>query len=369
MRKTLFVLLGLLCVLLSGCGHEADALGSTPQVSDVQPLAVTKAFKSVQPEMILPWQWPHDLAENHGLDGAVLDVLHSEYDATQVLASVIVKEGHILDEYYKPGYDESSIFTLQSCSKSITSALVGIAIDQGYIDGVDVPIAQYFPELLEAEDPAWRQMTIWNLLTHTSGFSSSDSAVWEQWRQSENWVDYVLSRPVTSAPGTVFSYSTGGSHLLAAILQEATGESAYEYGKRVLFGPLGMNSVQCGTDPQGISDGGNGFAMNVYDMAKFGQLYLNGGQWEGRQIISNQWVNDSTSVQFQRPSGSADYGYQWWVRTFGANRYPAYFAQGHGGQYIFVVPQLELVVVYTSNYTGSSSMYWQFMQDIVAACE
>ena len=157
--------------------------------------------------------------------------------------------------------------------------------------------------------------------------------------------------------------------MLAAILQQATGKTAYEYGKEVLFDPLDMDSVQCSSDAQGISDGGNGFSMNIYDMAKFGQLYLNGGAWEGEQIVPAQWVTDSTSLQFDRSTGSADYGYQWWVRTFGEQQYPAYFAQGHGGQFIFVVPQLELVAVFTSNHTGSSSMYWQFVEDIVAACQ
>ena len=129
-----------------------------------------------------------------------------------------------------------------------------------------------------------------------------------------------------------------------------------------------MESVTCDTDPQGISDGGNGFHMSIYDMIRFGILYLNGGVWQGQQIVPAQWVEDSTSLQFERSTGSADYGYQWWVRTFGDEAYPAYFAQGHAGQYIFVVPALELVIAYTSNHTGSSSMYWQFVNDIVAAC-
>ena len=144
--------------------------------------------------------------------------------------------------------------------------------------------------------------------------------------------------------------------------------TVYEYSKSRLFDQVGMDSPACGMDPQGICDGGSGFSMNVYDMAKFGQLYLNGGVWEGEQIGPADWVAASTSLQFKRSSGSADYGYQWWVRTFGQEQYPAYFAQGHGGQYIFVVPQLELVAAFTSDYTGRSSVYWQLMNDIVAGC-
>ena len=119
--------------------------------------------------------------------------------------------------------------------------------------------------------------------------------------------------PVSYTHLTVFSYTTGGTHLLSAILQKATGKTAYDFGREYLFDPVGMDSVQCDTDAQGISDGGNGFYMDVYDMARFGQLYLNGGVWEGRQIILQEWVQDSTSLQFKRSTGTADYGYQWWV--------------------------------------------------------
>ena len=364
--KKLFVLFLLSAVALTllGCGDDPSA---STALEESQPPAETQTPQTTAPAAT--WQWQKDSAENHGLSAAALESLHTSLDPTQVFASVIVKDGYIVDEYYKDGYDETSVFPLHSCSKSVTSALIGIAIDKGFIEGVDVPISTYFPQILESDSEYLKQVTIWHLLTHTSGISCSDDDVWDAWRSSDNWVDYVLSRPVTSAPGTVFSYSTGGTHLLSAILQEATGRTAYDFGKEYLFDPLGMDSVRCGTDPQGISDGGNGFSMNVYDMAKFGLLFLNNGNWQGQQIISQEWVEESTSLQFKRSSGSADYGYQWWVRTFGSQGYDAYFAQGHGGQYIFVVPQLELIVVFTSNHTGSSSMYWQFVNNIVEACE
>lgn len=129
-----------------------------------------------------------------------------------------------------------------------------------------------------------------------------------------------------------------------------------------------MNSASVSADAQGISDGGNGVSMNIYDMAKFGMLYLNGGEWQGSQLVSQDWVTQSTTVQFERDSGSADYGYQWWVRTFGDHDYPAYFAQGHAGQYIFVVPDLQLVIAMTSNYEGATSIYRRMVNQIVNAC-
>ena len=296
------------------------------------------------------WEWQHDTLENQNINRSVIENVHTSLDSYPINAEVIVRNGVMVDEYYKDGYDENSVFTLQSTSKSITSALVGIAIDKGYIEGVDVPISTYFPQILEYGSEYKNQITIWHLLTHTTGLDVSDTANWDAWLASDNWVNYVLDRPAVSRPGTVFNYFTGNTHLLSAIIQQATGKTAYEFGKENLFDKLDMDSVQCGVDPQGISDGGNGFAMDIYDMAKFGQLYLNNGVWEGEQIISSEWIEQSTTLQFDRSSGSADYGYQWWVRTFGDQNYPAYFAQGHTGQYIFVVPDLELVVAFTSNY-------------------
>lgn len=316
-----------------------------------------------------PWEWQHDTLENQNINRSVIENVHTSLDFYPINAEVIIRNGVMVDEYYKDGYDENSVFTLQSTSKSVTSAILGIAIDKGYIEGVDVPISNYFPQILESGSEYKNQITIWHLLTHTTGLEASDTANWNEWLASDNWVDYVLNSPAVSRPGTVFNYFTGNTHLLSAIIQEATGQTAYEFGKEYLFDKLDMDSVECTTDPQGISDGGNGFAMNIYDMAKFGQLYLNNGVWEGEQIIFSEWIEQSTTLQFDRSSGSADYGYQWWVRTFGDQNYPAYFAQGHFGQYIFVVPDLELVVAFTSHYEGSTSIYWQYMNQIVNACQ
>ena len=330
--------------------------------------SVVNEVETEEKEEKLVWEWQHDIPENHNVNKQALESLHESLDSYPINSEVIVKDGVIIDEYYKEGYDQNSVFTLQSTSKSITSALVGIAIDKGFIEGVDIPISTYFPQISEYGSEYKNQITIRHLLTHTTGLDASDTANWDEWLVSSNWVDYVLDRQAVSRPGTVFNYFTGNTHLLSAIIEKATGKTAYDFGKEYLFDKLNMDSVQCTTDPQGISDGGNGFALDPYDMAKFGQLYLNNGVWEGEQIISSEWIEQSTTLQFDRSSGSADYGYQWWVRTFGEQNYPAYFAQGHAGQYIFVVPDLELVVVFTSNYTGSTSIYWQYMNNIVNAC-
>lgn len=321
------------------------------------------------------WTWQYDIPENHGIDTNTLASLYNRYDFTQVYSTVIIKDDNIISEYYKDGYDKNSVFTLQSCSKSITSALIGIAIDKGYIKDVNVHISEYFPQIANSNNEYLKDIIIWHLLTHTSGLNISDDAIWYEWRASDNWVDFALSQPSIAAPGELFDYSTAGTHLLAAILEKATGMSEYEFGKENLFDLIGMNSVQCETDPQGICDGGNGFSMTAYDMAKFGRLYLNGGEWEGKQIISREFVEQSITIQYDRPSGYADYGYQWWIDEYGQSGYTAFWAQGFGGQYIYVVPQLNLIVIFTSNrnnainYQGRNSIYWHFMDDLVDICE
>ena len=344
----------------------------TPEQSDETSSETTESEQTEEPAEPVQqedWEWQKDTPENQGVDSNALEAVHATFDTFPLLTSVIVRNGYIIDEYYKDGYDETSSFVLNSSSKSVTSAIIGIAIDKGYIDGVDVPISEYFPQILEYENAYWGQITIWKLLTHTSGISTTDDVLWTEWRSSDNWVDYILNLPIVSEPGTEFSYSTGNTHLLSAILEKATGMTLYDFGKQYLFDPVGMDSVQIELDPQGIADGGNGIWMTPYDMAKFGQLYLNHGVWEGQQIISSEWVEQSTSVQFVRSTGTANYGYQWWVRTFGDQNYAAYFAQGHAGQYIFVIPQLALVITFNSDYTGPTSIYWQLVNDIVAACE
>lgn len=321
-------------------------------------------------EEIQKFEWKHDTAENDNMNNEKLENFYKEIgNHTDIYGALVIKDDNIIGEYYKEGYNQDSIFTLQSCSKSVTSSLIGIAIDKGYIRDVNVPISEYFPEILESNNQNLKEITIWHLLTHTSGLNMNDTNNWNEWRISENWIDYILSRGSKSKPGTRFDYSTGNSHLLSVILQKATGMTAYDFGKKYLFEPLGMESVKCELDPQGYSDGGNGFSMNVYDMAKFGRLFLNKGEWEGKQIISQNWIEESTKVQFDRKAGSANYGYQWWVRTFGSQKYDAYFAQGHWGQFIFVIPEINLMVVFTSHHEGSTNMYWNFVNEVVSAYE
>lgn len=358
--KSFSFILAIMLVLLVGCSAKNENSTTTPQEADSTTQAPEKNEQS--------FEWQHSSLQDENINQDDIKNLFNEIDGTDIYSAVIIRNDKIADEYFADGYSNTSVFDLHSVSKSITSTLVGIAIDKGYIKSVDTPISEYFDSIKSSGSDYQKQITIFHLLTHTSGIDYDDDTMWDDWRASENWVDYTLQRPVTSKPGTVFRYSTGNTHLLSYIVQKATGKTLYEFGKENLFEPLGMESVKCGDDAQGITDGGNGFQMTAYDMAKIGRLYLNKGEWNGERIVSSKWIDESTTVQFKRSSGTADYGYQWWVRSFGNGNHNGYFAQGHFGQYIFVVPDLSLIVVITSHHDGSSSKYWNYINTMVNAC-
>ena len=317
--------------------QEAEELVDTLPVQDSEPGIIPDPEPEEQPDTEVPeeaeetepWEWSYDTPEHQGMNAAALSALHSTYDSFPLHAAVVVRNGVVVDTYFEDGYDETSVFTLQSVSKSITSALVGIAIEQGYIENVDMLLSDYFPELLSASDTHWQRITLRHLLTHTSGIASTDSALWYEWRASENWLDYLFALPIYSEPGTNFDYSTGNTHLLSAVLERATGKTLGAYADEVLFAPLGMTSADVGASPEGVGDGGNGFHMTTLDLARFGLLYLNNGVWQEHQIVPADWVEASTTTQAQRASDGSRYGYQWWVRSFGGH--PAYVAQGHYG--------------------------------------
>ncbi len=361
MKKCL-ALLCTLAMLLTGClpGTEREATPETPaavgtesssQEEGPEPDLGQEAEPEPEPEESLDWEF--DTPENHGMDGAVLERMHEALPDAPVYAVVTVRDGVIVDEYYREGYDETSVYEIHSCSKSFTSALFGIALEEGDIEDIHDPLWNYLPQVLGQEDTRKQDITLEHLLTHTSGLEWDEwdepVSTWWNFRSSANWVDFILGRELVSEPGSAFAYSTGGTHLLAAALENATGKSLADYGQEKLFGPLGMESVSWGSDPQGITDGGNGLVMNARDAAKLGQLYLDGGMWQGEQIVPTEWVEESTTVKNNgEGDGTGSYGYQWWIRSFGAQGYRCYYAFGAFGQYILAVPDLDLVVVITS---------------------
>jgi CubicO group peptidase (beta-lactamase class C family) len=277
---------------------------------------------------------------------------------------LVSHRGVLVVERYFNGRRASQLANIKSASKSVLSALVGIAIEQRLIPSVREPIQTYFPDLLRAEsDAGKRKITIEDLLTMRSGLQSTSGRNYGAWVTSRHWVRHVLSRPLETEPGSEMEYSTGNTHVLSAILSHATKKSTWQYAQETLAGPLGFTLARWPQDPQGIYFGGNDMLLTPQQLVAFGELYLNRGRVSlpalarqgevserslgDRQIVPARWIDDSFVPRGRSDYNAQLYGYGWWMREFGGAQ--AYFAWGYGGQYVFVVPSLQLVVVATSS--------------------
>ena len=288
------------------------------------------------------------------LDAALLDSAYARGTALPRLRSLLVgRDGRLVRERYWRGARADRRTNIKSVSKSIVSALVGIAIAEGALDSVRQPIAPFFPrELGPSADPRARGITIEDLLSMRSGLQSTSFDGYGPWVRSPNWVRYALTRPIVAEPGGPMLYSTGSSHVLSAILTKATGASTWAYAQRKLGAPLGITIPRWSRDPQGIYFGGNDMYLTPRAMMAVGQLYLDRGRARGRQVVPAAWIDSSFVVRGYSPWNGHGYGYGWWHRRSGA--YDVHFAWGYGGQYIFLVPALALVVVTTSDAEAAS---------------
>jgi CubicO group peptidase (beta-lactamase class C family) len=265
------------------------------------------------------------------------------------LHSLLISRGNdILFEAYYNGRNRSQAANMKSASKSVISALVGIALQEGMIASLDQPIADFFPEYITEENRSKAQITIEDLLTMESGLAStSDDRTYGRWAVSRDWVKFVLDQPMVATPGQRMIYSTGSTHLLSAILTRATGMDTRTFAQRYLLNPLKARITYWSQDPQGIYFGGNNMEMTPRDMLAFGQMYLDKGHFRGRQVISSDWIEASLEPHAASPRGQGRlYGYGWWLRELGGVRVPV--AWGFGGQLILVIEELDLVVVATS---------------------
>lgn len=283
----------------------------------------------------------------------------------------VVRHGRLVVEKYWSG-DAATLRDLYSCTKSVTSALIGIAIAQGHLPDIDRPLTSFFPQA-DAE-PVKRSISIRHLLTMTAGLDWPEWGSWEpgappdpvsMMLHSPDWTAFILERPMAHEPGTFFNYCTGASYLLSGILQKATGETPGKFARRELFGPLGISRLEWATDPRGLESGGTGLRLTTRDMLKFGYLYLSSGVWEGREIVPSGWVHDSVQPQSAGYPHMGKYGYHRWVREpsrgSGRREIPSMaLAIGYGGQLLYVIPGLDMVVAFTGWHPGNNSLFAEF---------
>ncbi|MDP9178096.1 MAG: beta-lactamase family protein [Gemmatimonadota bacterium] len=291
---------------------------------------------------------PSDSPAASQLDSVLLDSAYARAARLPRLRSLIVQwKGNVVRERYYGGATRERRSNIKSASKSVMSALVGIAIAKGHVRGLDQTIGELLPRETAGLDERKRAITVGNLLSMRSGLQSTSFDNYGAWVSSRNWIQYALSRPMVAEPGGPMQYSTASSHLLSAIITRASGMSTYSFAQRYLAAPLGIELRPWQRDPQGIFFGGNDLYLTPRDMLKIGQLYLDRGTAGGREIIPPQWVDSSLVPRTVSPFNGNGYGYGWWTRR--TRGIPVHYAWGYGGQFIFVVPALELVVVATSD--------------------
>jgi len=317
-----------------------------------------------------------------GMDAEQLSVLEAKIksDYSNINGIVVVRNGSIAYEQYFNDYGPNDLHHVASVTKSIISALIGIAIDAGFIKHVDQKVLDFFPDYVPDDAAAnlqKREITIRHLLTMTAPYAFED---WheplDQLCKSSDWVKYTLDSLGHQGNVGDFKYSNAGAHLLSAIITRCTGKSAREFANERLFKPIGMKEIPdyemksfgfedlfgvhvkgWVEDPNHISTGGWGLTLNPRDMARFGYLYLNRGLWDNHQIISETWIDVSTTMN------SNHYGYLWWLRN--EDGVFAYSALGDGGNVICCMQEKDLVVAIASEFIMHPSDRWTLIKECI----
>lgn len=269
---------------------------------------------------------------------------------------LIHREDRLVLEHYRNDQMADEIAKTNSCTKSFLSALICIAFDHGLLPPPDTPIRAFFPQLDEDPDERKREITLRHLLTMSGGWNWTEFGghnSFPRMTRSRDWVRFALEQPMADRPGDRMEYNSGGSQLLSAILVQATGMPAARFAEEHLFGPLGIDTYRWEQDPQGIHTGGFGLWLRPVDMMKFGLLYLRQGVWNGQPLIRRERLAESVrpAIDVVAPRRGC-YAWHWWTDVYrenGTASFDFFYARGYGGQFIYVIPSLETVVVLTDD--------------------
>ncbi|HET7293449.1 MAG TPA: serine hydrolase [Vicinamibacteria bacterium] len=334
------------------------------------------------------WDWPRSTPEAEGLDGRRLEAFDAELrkgDHGYVDSLLVIRHGRIVfeqsyahdyarlfdakrhgprgiynyyDDAWHPFYRGTRLHTMQSVSKSVTSLLVGIAIGSGRLAGVDAPAGRYLQGFRTSGDARQARLSVKHLLTMTAGIAWDETTVdytdpkntCAAMEASQDWVQFVLDQPMAEEPGKRFVYNSGATQLLAEVLRQATGAKPDDFARERLFGPLGITDFYWKRIPNGLPDTEGGLYLSPRDLARLGRLMLADGTWEGRRILPEGWVRESTTAYVaasEDPKQPIDYGYKWWLVPARDGRPRVIAALGYGGQRLLVVPELDLIAVFT----------------------
>lgn len=291
--------------------------------------------------------WRTSTPEAQGMDSAELAAFVNTWAGTMD-SLLIIRHGYIVAEVYPSPNQPETRHDVMSISKVLTGSLLGIAIQEGALPSLDTPVLSFFPDrTVENLDANKEALNLMHLVTMTSGLDCGDMvrnfAVSAAIEATDDWVQSTLDLPIVTPPGSQFDYCNMNSYLLSTIIGQATGESLLAYGQEKLFGPLGITDLDWKSDPNGVTLGYSGVTITPRDLAKFGYLYLHNGEWDGTQIVSANYVQDSLTGYAETGWPDLHFGYGWWI--FDSVSLP--WSLGIGGQYLYVMPDKDMVVVVT----------------------
>lgn len=285
-----------------------------------------------------------------GLDTAMLtQTIEAAGRLPRIRSLVVLRHGQRLaGERFNGGPPLTQPVNIKSASKSVMSALVGIAIQRGVLRGTDQPVLSVLAADAPADpDPRLSRVTVGNLLSMQAGLERTSGPNYGRWVSSANWVRFALARPFADEPGGAMLYSTGSTHLLSAMLTRASGRTTLALAREWLGEPLGIDIPAWSRDPQGVYFGGNEMRLSPLALARFGELYRLGGVIDGRRILPEDWIAESWQPRTTSPWSGQAYGYGWFLAEM--RGHPVRFGWGYGGQMVYVVPDLALTVVMTSD--------------------
>lgn len=311
-------------------------------------------------------------------------LLNKIHQAQKPLHGIYIAQGGqlLLEEYFM-GKNAQSVDQIYSCSKAISAFMVGQALEVGSFATLETPIEELFPEYSSLKHDKGAELTLHHFLSQTTGFRwletgrpwDSKNALW-QMEHSENWMDFLFSREIGAHPGQQFNYNTGVSNCLSYLIERICGIHPEDFFQKYLASPLGFQGAHWKLDPQGYSQGGKGLHLSLNDMAKFGQMVLNGGLHQGKRLVSQDWIQTMLSYHSRGHNYYGAYGYHWWLRrepqgpSCAEGEFNIKCAVGFGGNFIYLIPEWDALVVISGHLVGPENFEFPqilFREEILPA--
>jgi len=352
----------LFAVLLTSCGGSGGGGGSSGTDSPAPPPSYSYTYS-------MPVDagdgWAVSDAGSEGIDATSLEAMmkfaHDSGQADYLRNILVIRNNRLVFEEYFQTIDRNTLSHLQSATKSMVSAIFGIAVEKGAVNSVDDSLFDYFTEYQHLNSPEKAAVTVEHVLSMTPGFDWNEITVTVTApendniaaHRSNNYIEYLLQKDIVTTPGTAWNYNSGCPMLLAGIVFNQTGTHIDEYAALYLFEPMGIQTERWEYQSDGLPLATGGLWMRARDSAKFGQLFVDGGSWNGQQLIPESWVTASWTGYSPQDPGE-EYGYMWWGRESGGFQY--WFAHGYGGQIIMAIPVEEVVIVINADYSSDANV-------------